>query len=76
VQTLHTPEPEPAEQQAIDPDAFIAQVADELEHCTSKDDARQVWRRYTAEIGAIKINFPDREPEIVSLFAKTTKALK
>lgn len=72
------PKPQALEQEApgIDIDAFVSQVKDELEHCATKDEVKQVWRRYQKEIGVIKVSFADREPEIVSMFASANKQAK
>jgi hypothetical protein len=70
--------PQAQEQDApgIDVDAFISQVKDELEHCATKDEVKQVWRRYQKEIGVIKVSFADREQEVVSVFANANKQAK
>lgn len=70
--------PQVQEQDApgIDVDAFISQVKEELEHCATKDEVKQVWRRYQKEIGVIKVSFADREQEIVSVFANANKQAK
>ena len=72
------PKPQAQEQDApgIDVDAFLSQVKDELEHCATKDEVKQVWRRYQKEIGVIKVSFADREQEIVSVFANANKQAK
>jgi hypothetical protein len=72
------PKPQAQEQDApgIDVDVFISQVKDELEHCGTKDEVKQVWRRYQKEIGVIKVSFADREQEIVSVFASANKQAK
>jgi hypothetical protein len=69
------PAPE-ASAPALDQSEFLKTIADELEHCSTKDEARQVWRRYTAEIADFKLNHPEMEAQIVSIFATATKALK
>jgi hypothetical protein len=60
----------------VDVDSFIAQVQEELSHCQGKEEAKQVWRRYTKEIGEIKIHFADRENDVMSAFINATKHLK
>jgi len=61
---------------SINVDAFIEQVKEELSHCTTREEAKQVWRRYTPEIGQIKIHFADRENDVMSAFSNSTKHLK
>lgn len=74
-----TPQPQEDPSQsaaAFDVDQFIAQVKDELEHCATKEEAKQVWRRYNREIGLIKVSFAEREAEVTSVFVAATKNLK
>lgn len=70
--------PQVQEQDApgLDVDAFISQVKEELEHCGTKDEVKQVWRRYQKEIGVIKVSFANREQEVVSVFANANKQAK
>jgi len=72
-----TPKPAAPTQaaQAIDIEQLITQIADELEHCNSKTEARQVWTRYQAEINSAKLQNPSREAEITALFTKAAKQL-
>lgn len=79
-----TPEAKPQAQEqeqeqeatGFDFDVFLSQVEDELDHCGTSEEVRQVWRRYQKEIGVIKVNFLDREPELVSLFNNASKQVK
>ena len=62
--------------QSIDIDQLIAQIQDELEHCSSKVEARSVWTRYKSTINSAKLQVPNRDAEISAVFAKAVENLK
>ena len=75
-QKTTTIEPSSQPKQSIDIDQLIAQIQDELEHCSSKVDAREVWRRYKSTINSAKLQAPNRDAEISAAFSKVVATLK
>jgi hypothetical protein len=69
------PTPAP-EAEPTDVDALMAQIQDELEHCSSKDEARQVWVRYNQQINQVKLQAPNREQELTQMFITAANKLK
>jgi hypothetical protein len=70
------PEPVAEQQEALDVDTLIAQISEELAHCASKDEARQVWVRYQSNINQVKLQAPNREQELTNIFTSYAKKLK
>jgi hypothetical protein len=70
------PEPVAAQQEDLDVDSLIKQISDELAHCSSKDEARQVWGRYKSHIAQVKLQAPNREQELTNIFTTHAKKLK
>ena len=70
VQIPTAPKPEP-----LDIDKLIVQIKEELENCTKKEEAKQVWHRYSNELAQVRIDFAEREPEVVSVFTTAAKNL-